>query len=98
MPDVSDAGQLRANGVPSHGFLFTPTDVGNIVDPNTTKEPVVRSITATLAGVIVVKYKDSAATVAVPVAAGIPHRGLFTRILSTGTTAGITAAGVLCEY
>jgi hypothetical protein len=98
MPDMTDAAQLRADGVPSHGFLFTPTDATNIIDPNTSKEPVIRCITTTLAGVVVGKYKDSAATVAIPVAAGIPHRCLLTKILSTGTTAGITAAGVLCEY
>ncbi len=96
--NIDSVKQLQAAGVPSHGFLYTPSDATNIIDPNTSAQVEVHAITTTVDGTVRVKFKDSAASVDLPVYAGVRRSGIFTKIFSTGTTAGITAAGVICEY
>lgn len=94
-------GALDSIAAPTHGFVFTPTDNTDILDPNRLsgdQKVLVRAVTTTIDGTIVVKYHGSLATVAVPMLAGVRRSMQITKILSTGTTAGITSAGVVCEY
>jgi len=98
MPTTEQANtsrQLQSMGVPSHGFDFTPTDSGNVIDPNTGNEVVVHAITPRTDGNVQVKYKDSDTPVVLPVFAGVRRSGLFTRIYATNTT---VTGDVVCEY
>lgn len=82
--------------VPSGGFEYEPTDVNNIIDPNTGNERIVRNIITTVEGVIKVTYLDGSIDI-VPVLVG-SNPMLVRKIWETDTTAGITAAKVHCQY
>ena len=84
--------------VPTGGFVYTPTDTGDgIIDPNATpKTRLVRNIISTVAGVIRVTYLDGSVD-DVPVIVG-SNPMVVRKIWETGTTAGITSAGVHLQY
>jgi len=90
-------------GVPEDGFDFTPTDTddGILVDPDS---PVAgpnvyrtaRNVISTVAGVLAVTYKSGRDAI-VPVVVG-SNPMQVTHIKATGTTAGITSAGVHVQF
>lgn len=90
--DTSDS--IASMAVPSHGFLYHPTNNVKIVDPNTGKPVTAMALTATIDGNVQVKYKNSATKVVVPLFAGQRRSMQVTEIDSTNTTTG----DVIVEY
>lgn len=86
---------------PDRGFVFTPTDSTNILDPNLASGVdgiVARAVTTRTDGDLKVTYAGSATPVVVPMLAGVRRSMIIRKIWSTGTTGQIVSDGVVVEY
>lgn len=91
-------GPIDSVAIPGKGFVFTPTDNTNLVDPNLDIEVLGRSVTTRSDGNLSVTYVGSPTAVVVPMLSGVRRSMQIIKIAATGTTAQIVTDGVVVEY